>query len=688
MAYTQGQRVYSKDNPQGVVTANEQAYNNYIGWGYTPNTPSVAPVVGAPVPPLSVSSASAAKTDVNSNVNTLNKAEASLIDIYNARPDVQATAKSQGGDPLTGGTKANTWLNDWYNQTGKAEGADMVAKGVIKLTGNPATDAKINEANDIISKTGDTTGVAEVNAAEQRVLDAVAAARNAKDSEDLLALKQSIADLKVAQTARQTTIDNLIASQSGLRDSYIKSLVPNAAEQNLQTQLVDLRTNIDKMNESTTAGLDKISGSPSAQGLKLGASAQLSKQADRAMTTQLNNEKNLIARLGLEQSNRQATSEGLKAGLGFLSEDIGVQMQVQQRLDQQEQNVLAQYEKYTAQQKQDMADILTSLAGVDPSTLSNETLAKLAQIAQQRGMSLQDILSGLQLEFDNLILAKSKEQAIINKPAQDQANIDRAFAEEQRQFNAQNSIAQQNADRLSGGGGGTGGGGGVTSTKMDTRVKQIVAMNPATGQAGGRNNVPNGNQWDSAAAQIDAEFGAGTATQYDSYLKSVYAPTKEQKPMNATQAKDYNYATRMQQSSDVFDKNEKYITGLNAYDYLYELQKPNIWQSSEVQQQMQAEQNFVNAVLRKESGAVISPSEFANAAKQYFYQPGDSVEVQKQKKQNRDLVIKNFYESAGQTTQETSSDISSQVNALGYDYEQMKSDGYSDEEIKSTLNIQ
>jgi len=35
----------------------------------------------------------------------------------------------------------------------------------------------------------------------------------------------------------------------------------------------------------------------------------------------------------------------------------------------------------------------------------------------------------------------------------------------------------------------------------------------------------------------------------------------------------------------------------------------------------QAKKNFVNAVLRLESGAVISPSEFTNADKQYFPQP-------------------------------------------------------------------
>jgi hypothetical protein len=38
-------------------------------------------------------------------------------------------------------------------------------------------------------------------------------------------------------------------------------------------------------------------------------------------------------------------------------------------------------------------------------------------------------------------------------------------------------------------------------------------------------------------------------------------------------------------------------------------------QNPVVQQQEQAERNFINAVLRKESGAAIAPSEFMSAQK-------------------------------------------------------------------------
>ena len=52
----------------------------------------------------------------------------------------------------------------------------------------------------------------------------------------------------------------------------------------------------------------------------------------------------------------------------------------------------------------------------------------------------------------------------------------------------------------------------------------------------------------------------------------------------------------------------------------------------------QAKRDFINAVLRRESGAVISAPEFDNAEKQYFPQVGDSKAVIEQKRENRRLA--------------------------------------------------
>lgn len=73
----------------------------------------------------------------------------------------------------------------------------------------------------------------------------------------------------------------------------------------------------------------------------------------------------------------------------------------------------------------------------------------------------------------------------------------------------------------------------------------------------------------------------------------------------------------------------------------------NALASKERQKALQAQRDFVNAILRRESGAAISESEFNNARRQYFPQPGDSQEVIDQKRENRKLAIEGNMREAG-----------------------------------------
>lgn len=61
----------------------------------------------------------------------------------------------------------------------------------------------------------------------------------------------------------------------------------------------------------------------------------------------------------------------------------------------------------------------------------------------------------------------------------------------------------------------------------------------------------------------------------------------------------------------------------------------------------QAQRDFINAILRQESGAVIAEEEFDNAKKQYFPQPGDSRAVIDQKARNRKSAINGLRVMAG-----------------------------------------
>jgi hypothetical protein len=65
------------------------------------------------------------------------------------------------------------------------------------------------------------------------------------------------------------------------------------------------------------------------------------------------------------------------------------------------------------------------------------------------------------------------------------------------------------------------------------------------------------------------------------------------------------------------------------------------------QQAMNAEKQFLAAILRKESGAAIGQGEYATYGDQYFPRPGDSPEKLEQKRTNRELAIKGLHFQAG-----------------------------------------
>jgi hypothetical protein len=117
-----------------------------------------------------------------------------------------------------------------------------------------------------------------------------------------------------------------------------------------------------------------------------------------------------------------------------------------------------------------------------------------------------------------------------------------------------------------------------------------------------------------------------------------------------SQAKANLFGSRMKESNEILSSLEgKYWPGaVNSKMAVGEVPvlgstlgyAGNLMLTEEGQQAEQAQRDFLNATLRRESGAVISPSEFSNGAKQYFPQPGDSQIVLDQKRRNRAVAIR------------------------------------------------
>lgn len=122
---------------------------------------------------------------------------------------------------------------------------------------------------------------------------------------------------------------------------------------------------------------------------------------------------------------------------------------------------------------------------------------------------------------------------------------------------------------------------------------------------------------------------------------------KRATPMNNEQARDAGFADRMQQSQSVLSKLDE--QGGSAWGRMLENigKGGNYLQTDEYQQFKQAKEDFINAQLRRESGAAISADEFTKADRQYFPQPGDRPEVIKQKAKTRQLAVDAMIRGAG-----------------------------------------
>ncbi len=125
------------------------------------------------------------------------------------------------------------------------------------------------------------------------------------------------------------------------------------------------------------------------------------------------------------------------------------------------------------------------------------------------------------------------------------------------------------------------------------------------------------------------------------------AKGKKEKEPNSDQSKAALFARRLRQSENVFQKlvDADYDRSSSGERFISIL--PGELKSGKRLSQDQRERNFVNAILRRESGAAIAPSEFASAEMQYFPRPGDDKAVLEQKKMNRIQAIAGLEGEAG-----------------------------------------
>lgn len=262
------------------------------------------------------------------------------------------------------------------------------------------------------------------------------------------------------------------------------------------------------------------------------------------------------------------------------------------------------------------------------------SLDKLAQDRETRQQAWQEWQQKHQLQQD----------------AAAQSNADRSFGLQQEQFRA--NQAHQNQPSL------------IDVPQADgTVVKQWITPGGVPGATVGapvKQRTPGMDVMERENAQFQARKAQGAELGLQGDDLTRFAATGQlsnpSEKVTNDQANAALFSRRMAASNDILSRPEisQSGTGLGgAWNKMAE-NIPlvgNAMVPKEYQQNRQAQEDFINSVLRRESGAAISSSEYDHANRQYFPQPGDSPEVIAQKAANRQNAMKGILGAASPSFQ-------------------------------------
>ncbi|OYD77981.1 UNVERIFIED_ORG: hypothetical protein BDU10_3104 [Burkholderia sp. CF145] len=191
------------------------------------------------------------------------------------------------------------------------------------------------------------------------------------------------------------------------------------------------------------------------------------------------------------------------------------------------------------------------------------------------------------------------------------------------------------------------------SSVIDKRTGKVILQTPEV-QTGPAKAIA-----DLTAARDRFAPGSAQFTMYDNAIKKLAPDAATANKPTEYQSKSAAFGARAQASDQIL----RQLENSDAYSVLGQATRQglsslpgvggiaggiaNAIAGPQGQAADQAQRDFVNSILRAESGAVISQQEFDNARKQYFPQPGDGKDVIAQKQRNRQLAIQGLNNSAG-----------------------------------------
>jgi len=246
---------------------------------------------------------------------------ATLIEIAESRPDVLSTAKSQGGDPYTAGTKANTWLNDWWNTAGVKEYAgNQLSEKAGPVSADIANQPNLNIQPSQPTNIGNVTLDKSSNLQSQLDFFKQQATDYQKQQQDYQKQQQ---DLMTGLT------DTQVSAQNYLKQQYEDFGVNKQLEQitQLTQEASDIQANLNNVIAQRDMALIDAEGKPISLEHIRGEQELISRKFDARIAAE-------SARLSSKQATIQAVQGNLAQARSFVNDAVdAMTFDQQQRVD-------------------------------------------------------------------------------------------------------------------------------------------------------------------------------------------------------------------------------------------------------------------------------------------------------------------------------------------------------------------
>lgn len=285
-----------------------------------------------------------------------------------------------------------------------AEGAPAQAapKAITFQSANPAFQNLIEQTNQLIEtakQKGALTpeiqdAINQINNFEAQKLTALANARDATDSQDPVALNESISSAREIEKKEKDIVSQLIEEMRAARVEFLETGLPSERETELQRQLQKLRSG----REILPIEL-RQEGIP-AEGI---GARIVEDERVRAIR-----EGNLLFELGLEQEGRQFKQAAAQTQLGFIRDDLDLQFKIEDRLASQEEKVFERARTLRGDALSALSNIVDTFEGFAFEDLDADSQGQILDLARNFNIPASVLTSAMKASKHRFIFENAK----------------------------------------------------------------------------------------------------------------------------------------------------------------------------------------------------------------------------------------------------------------------------------------